>query len=966
MSARSGRRGARLRLKIRRNGDTEQSVIKTQRRMAMGNYRLAERRELPDIGAEGFLYEHVSGAKAVHIKRGDDNKLFAAVFRTPSRDSAGTAHIVEHCVLSGSKDYPAKDTFNELAKGSLHTFLNAMTYRDFTAYPVGSRNEKDFYNLMSVYLDAVFAPLIYDRKWTFMREGWHFEPENGGLAYNGVVYNEMKGAYSNPDDNLEELTFQTLFPDSALRFSSGGDPEKIPSLTYADFLDFHKIHYVPGNCFLIFYGDMDIEKCLNLAENWLNRFGKTEPVFTADQPAFAKPAFASGKYSAEAGGKPRLSAAYVFGSVNDAKLCVGGELLTRILLKTEASSLKRALAHLGAEVTGEFEDSLPQPVFRIIVKDAAADARGLIAAVNRALAEIAENGPDPALVESVLTRYEFERKEEDFGWFPKGLMYGLSAALNWRSGGDAFALFSQMKIIGEIRAEGAGYFAGLIKRFMLDNPHACAVELEPDAGLENRRAESAETELAEKRRAMTREEFAAAAEAAKKLKEYSDAPDSPEALAAIPLLSREDVRVSPGAVLCEPVSGRFHADYDANGITYAEILFDADLADPAIGACVYLLGKMDTRRTGYAELSNRAAAELGGLEFSAEAWGGPVIRVSAKALENAENRMFDIIREIILETDFSDAARAKKLLAECRAKLENQIQARGDVHALSLAESKIFPNEAWKQAVGGVTFYRWLKDALNDFDERYPALKARFEEISARLFTRGNAAVYSGFAKKRCAAFDAAAKAFEAALPKGAGRGVLEITPKFGHEAVYIVSQVQYCAQAADYRGIMPYSGHMRVLAGALSDGYLMKELRIKGGAYGAFCSFSRDGAFRQYSYRDPGAGSTFRVFDNSAAAARAFDEPEREVTKYVLGAINALDRPLSGARKLAAAVQFNRLGVTMDDLRKEREEILSAKAGDLRRLGERLSALSYARAVVGGEPGIAADAAMFGISGKL
>ena len=518
-------------------------------------YSIIQKQELNELNATGYLLRHdKTKAKVAVIENEDENKVFSIGFRTPPKDSTGVAHIVEHTVLCGSREFPAKDPFIELAKGSLNTFLNAMTYPDKTVYPVASCNDKDFQNLMHVYLDAVFYPNIYKEEKIFKQEGWHYHLDSveGPLSYNGVVFNEMKGVFSSPEQLIERKIQQSLFPDTSYGFESGGDPVNIPDLTYQEYLDFHSRYYHPSNSYIYLYGDMDMEeKLLWMDENYLSHFDylKVDSEIPEQKP-FHQPVETEAFYSLAEGeseeGKAYLSYNAVTGTSLDPDLYLAFQVLNYVLVQGVGAPVKQALvdAGIGSEIISYFEESIRHPYFSIISKNTEVSKKQeFVTIIRNELTKLVETGINKDSLNAGLNALEFRYREADFGSYPKGLMYGLQMFDSWLYDGEKpfihICANDTFKRLREKMEEG--YFESLIQTWLLDNPHRSIVTASPKVGL----TAEMDKEEAKKCQAffdtLSQEQKEKLVRQTEELRRYQEEPTPKEDLEKIPLLSREDI-----------------------------------------------------------------------------------------------------------------------------------------------------------------------------------------------------------------------------------------------------------------------------------------------------------------------------------------------------------------------------------------------------------------------------------------
>ncbi|MBR1693350.1 MAG: insulinase family protein, partial [Lachnospiraceae bacterium] len=641
----------------------------------VGAYELVEKRDVKDLNSTGYILRHKkTKARIVLLENDDENKVFYIGFRTPPKDSTGVAHIIEHSVLCGSDKYPLKDPFVELAKGSLNTFLNAMTYPDKTVYPVASCNDKDFDNLMHVYLDAVFYPNIYKEEKIFMQEGWHYhiEKPEDEIKYNGVVYNEMKGAFSSPDDVLERSVLNALYPDNAYSYESGGDPENIPDLSYEQFLDFHRKYYHPSNSYIYLYGNMDMaEKLAYIDEQYLGKYEYLDiDSHISLQKPFDEPVYVQKEYSVTDGEEDEegtyLSYNASVSTSLDREKYVAFQILDYALCSAPGAPLKKALIDkgIGRDVYSLYDNGVYQPYFSIVAKGASLEQKEeFVRTIREVLKELTEKGLNKKSLKAGLSYYEFKYKEADFGSYPKGLMYGLQALDSWLYDEEKpFLHIEANETFRQLKAKiDTDYFEKLTKEFLLDNPHAATVVVVPVKGLTSVRDGQLAEKLRQYKESLTREELEELVRRTQELLAYQSEETSKEDLEKIPLLQREDLRREAEPFLMEKLSHNgidvlFH-DIFTNGVSYVKFVFDITKLDasrlPYLGLLKILLGYVDTEHYSYADLYNEINIQTGG------------IGTSVSLYTNSDNPdEFRLCFEADFKTLYENTDKAKGLLRE--------------------------------------------------------------------------------------------------------------------------------------------------------------------------------------------------------------------------------------------------------------------------------------------------------------
>ncbi len=948
-----------------------------------------------EITSDVYLLEHrKSGARLLYLGNSDDNKVFSIAFRTPPADDSGVAHILEHSSLCGSRKYRLKEPFVELAKGSLNTFLNAMTYPDKTIYPVASRNAKDFRNLMDVYLDAVFYPLIYENKFTLRQEGWHYnlESPDGELTWNGVVYNEMKGVYSSADALLEHEGMKALFPDTAYRFESGGHPDAIPELTQAAFESFHRTYYTPENSYIYLYGDMDnIDTLAYLDRAYLSAFTKTGSVNSAIalQPALPRTQEVTACYPTGAGescaAKTYHELSIVTGTAMDVKTSMALRLLEAVLLEVESSPLRRALmqAGVGQNISGSFVGSLQQPVFAIRVSGSEPQLRDkFVSVIYKTLQDLTINGLDRQLLEGALNSLEFKLREADFGGYPQGLIYNLGIMDNWLYGGDPMASLKYNDILRELRAGiGQRYYESLIENYLLDNTHKVIVSLLPSPGKEEADREETARKLAAVRSGMNRAELQSLADECAELHRLQALPDSPEALAAIPVLQRGDIRREIEKIAVRP---EHHGDNlllylpaAANKIDYYSCYFDITGVPGELLPYCYLLtdllGKFNTERYSYQEVATASLMYTGGIALGVQAYSAAAdadsykicFSVKARALHENLPRMLDILRSVLLESRLEDVARFEELVAEIKSDWDSNFFNRGQ----SMAIARLY---AYCSAAARVneqdyfSYYQFIKDLTENFATRGKAALAVLGRLMRQIFQKnGNLLLYACDEDVRedvrgqmLAFMDTLPAAGLAGLPP-------DVLPAPGHnEGIVTVGKVQYVVAGGNFRKHgHAFTGAMCVLETLLRYEYLWTRIRIQGGAYGATARFEMNGLGIFASYRDPKLLESLDVYRQLPEWLEQLAFTERELDKYVIGTISSMDAPLTISMRLDRAAAGYLKHISDEARQKVRNEVLDITNADLQALGRVVRDMlsdGYL-CVVGGKQAIEAQREIFG-----
>ena len=966
----------------------------------MTSYRLVEKKKIEDLNSMSYLLEHKkSGARIALLSNDDENKVFYIGFRTPPEDSTGVAHILEHSVLEGSRDFPVKDPFIELAKGSLNTFLNAMTYPDKTVYPVASCNDKDFQNLMHVYLDAVFYPNIYKEPKIFEQEGWHYEMESpeDELSINGVVYNEMKGAFSSPDDVLEREITNILFPDTSYSNESGGDPEGIPDLTYEQFLDFHRKYYHPSNSYIYLYGNMDMaEKLEYLDEAYLSHFDR----ITVDSEIGVQAPFEAcaeaGKFYPITESEPEEDNTYltyniVVGDSLDRERYIAFQILDYALCSAPGAPLKQALLDkgIGKDIYSYYESGIRQSYFTIVAKNANLDRKAeFVECIEENLRSLSQKGIDKKALRAGLNFYEFRYREADFGSYPAGLMYGLQVLDSWLyDDAKPFIHIEAGETYKKLREKAeTSYFEDLIRECMLENTHKGILTLAPRKGLAEERDRILTEKLAALKESFGSEQIQEVVEETHALLEYQETPDSKEALATIPLLKRKDIRKEAEPLVNEirktgDTTVMYH-DIFTNHISYFRFLFDVKQVPeelfPYIGILKSVLGYMDTENFTYGELFHEINMETGGITSVTNFFTNArnlsdclvTFEMKAKTLEDNLPRTVQLVQEIMLKSKFDDGKRLYEILAELKSRLQSNLISSGHSVAASRAMSYFSRPAAIQEQVNGMPFYRLVADLEKNFDSRREDLQYKLEALVRCIFRPENLMLdYVGTEDHYEEFIALAGQVKEALYKEPVETKPFVIEPVKRNEGFLSASQVQYVCRAGNFinKGLA-YTGALKVLKVMMSYEYLWQEIRVKGGAYGCMCAFGKSGDSYFVSYRDPNLKSTVEAYEKAADFIEAFDGDERTMTQYIIGAVSELDTPLNPAAKGLRGMSSYLTNQTYEDYQRERDELLGADVNTIRSLAAVIRAFMEddCLCVVGNDNRLKEDKEMFDVLENL
>ncbi|MGI6018266.1 MAG: insulinase family protein [Marvinbryantia sp.] len=975
---------------------------------SLSQYEIIKEEKIEDIKSMGMLLRHKkSGARVLLLENSDENKVFNIAFRTPPADSTGVAHILEHSVLCGSKKFPSKDPFVELAKGSLNTFLNAMTYPDKTMYPVASCNFQDFCNLMEVYMDAVFFTNIYEKEEIFRQEGWSYilEKPEDELVYNGVVYNEMKGAFSDADSVLEREVMNSLFPDTPYGVESGGDPKNIPDLKYSEFLDFHSRYYHPANSYIYLYGDMDMEERLAwLDKEYLSKYDAMEiDSVIPQQQAFAKPReleiFYPVSRAEEETENTYLAWNAAVGNFADVNLSFAMAVLEYVLLSSSGAPLKQALldAGIGTDIEGSYEGGILQPVFSVVAKYSEADRKETFVKVLRETLEtLVSEGIEEKAILAGINNLEFRFREADYGQFPKGLMYGIDAFDSWLyDENEPFAYLKQLEACRFLKKQvGTGYYEEIIRKYLLENTHVSVIVMKPQQGLTAAEEAEVKQKLADYKASLSEEQIANLIECTARLSAFQETPSTKEELEAIPLLQLSSIKKETEPLYNEELDADgipvVYHEIDTNGIAYLSLMFDLGSIPQEcteyISVLKSVLGMVNTEHYGYRELSNEIDIRSGGIFPAMSVYADVTkpgsfigkLEMKTKVLYEQMDFAFDMMEEIIFTSDMTDEKRLYELIARLKSRLQMRLTSAGHTTAANRAMSYVSNVAAYNDRTSGIAYYKCIEALEAQFEEKKEELIKTLQMLVQRIFRKENLLVSLTAEREILDKVKARltelgqklAKNTEGIETEAAG-GIGQYTFAYGkqNEGFETPGQVQYVAMAGNFRKAgYSYTGALRILKVIMAYEYLWTNIRVQGGAYGCMSGYGRAGDSYFVSYRDPNFGRTIQVYEGIADYLKNFQVDERDMCKYIIGTMSEVDTPLTPMAKGARSMTAYLSNITENDLQHERNEILSANPGTIRALAPLVEAVIAERniCVVGNEGKLEAEKALLEVRRPL
>lgn len=928
-------------------------------------FTLVSSREITELNTTAHLYRHdKTGAEFLSMINSDENKVFGITFRTPPTDSTGLPHIMEHAVLCGSRKYPLKEPFVELLKGSLKTFLNAMTFSDKTCYPVASTNMKDYYNLVDVYLDAVFHPRITPE--IFQQEGWHYELNtlDEPLSFKGVVYNEMKGAYSSPDSLMYRYSEQVLFPDNIYNFDSGGDPQTIPDLTYEQFRHFHETYYHPSNARIFMYGDDDPTERLRLLNAYLADYEAIDVASEIDlQPSLSTPRTVTRTYpGSDDQQKAMLTMNWLLPENNDPALTFALQMLSHVLMRTQASPLRKALidSGLGEDVIGGgLSDSLRQLYFSTGLKGVdPARLTEVEEVILNTLRQLVAEGIDPATTEAALNTVEFMLREQNFGSYPRGLVLMIWSLSTWLHNGDPLAPLAYEAPLARLKQQlqdDDRFFERLIETHLLQNPHRVTLHFKADPGLQQQLEAREKERLAAVEQTLSEADRQAIIDKTLQLKKMQETPDPPEALATIPSLTLDDldkeVKLVPLSELQHQEATILHHDLFTNGIVYTEISFDMhrvpqDLL-PYVSLFTTALTDVGTETEDYVKLTQRIGRKTGGvsasnLVMSRRHSPEAVTRLMlhGKSTVDQAPDMLEIMRDMVLTVKLDNPERFKQIVLEEKAGLEAGLIPAGHRVVNGRLQAQ-FTEASWvTDQISGISYLFFLRRLAETMEQDWPSVLEKLERVRQLLINRQSMLVNITLDENNWQTVQPAMHAFINAVPSVEAQHQ-PWQPGFQRqpEGLTIPAQVNYVAKGANlYELGYELHGSVSVITNYLRTSWLWEKIRVQGGAYGAFCSFNQQsGMFSYASYRDPNLLGTLTNYDNTVEFLNQLDLTREELTKGIIGAISNLDSyQLPDAKGYSSMVRWL-IGYSDAERQQYRDQVLSTSAADFKTFADAL-----------------------------
>lgn len=916
----------------------------------IGGFSVVNIEKISEINATLVQMKHQkSGARLIWLDRDDNNKTFSIAFRTIPNDDTGIFHILEHSVLCGSKKFDVKEPFVELLKNSMNTFLNALTFPDKTMYPISSKNDKDFFNLMEVYLDAVFYPSIYKKPEIFYQEGWHYEfDENDNISYKGVVFNEMKGVYADADSVQENALCQALFPDSCYSVESGGHPRHIPDLTYDKFIEGHKTFYHPSNSYIILDGDMDIKRvCEFIDEKYLKDYDAISP---CPLPNMQAPVVAQKQevYFEQPKDMPlenhqSLNLGYVVASFDEKEKIIASNILTDVLCDNNQSYLTKAILSKGLaeSVNARLIDGIMQPFISIEIKnikDGKLDEVEQI--VNDTIIELVKNGIDKDILEAVISNLEFTMKEKEFG-YPKGLCYAMMMLETWLYDGGPKANLSLADAFDSLRAKSKnGYFEQLLEELILNSKHKASVVMLPsytvgdeERAIEQKRLEDIKSSWSDEDIEYYKNEQA-------KLLAWQESEDSPEALAKMPMISLEDIDVTPEKMPLEVDGNILKHKENTDGITYVKMFFDISGVDekdlPKLSLLSDLLSELDTEQHSAVDLKTQLMTKCGSVSFAVSPYvdikdnqkGSIKFVVAFSALDRYVSDAIELVTEIITSTKFDDENAILDIIKQAKLSRYQTIVQAGSMLAMKRASASLCIDGVVLEQTNGLSYYQWLKEQENS-----KSVIKELKALSNSIFGGNNLVV--SIACEDPSAYDSQLKSVMSKLPTVEATNKLNIKLwEKKNEAIVIPGDISFTGFSGD---LGCYNGYGFLMAHICSFDYLWNEVRVKGGAYGTGLKALSSGIISAYSYRDPNAANSLKTFDNIADYVRSFASTDKSLVGFIIGAMSSASPLLTPKSRSSACASNYFSNVTYDDRKATREQIVGTTMQDLLELADNI-----------------------------
>lgn len=923
-----------------------------------------EKQDLPDIQSVGTLYTHEeTGAQLLHLANEDTNKAFTIGFKTPPYNDNGIAHILEHSVLNGSEKYPSKEPFVELIKGSLNTFVNAMTFSDKTIYPVASTNKKDYMHLVGVYLDAVFRPKLYDDAQILEQEGWHYHLENADddLIYKGVVYNEMKGATASPDSQLYDHLSSQLYPDTIYQYNSGGVPKAIPSLTQEEFLDFHTKYYHPSNSLTVVYGDMDISDVFTAMEEYFEGMGKKETIDLTVNVPTPKEKRLEATYSITDGdnpeGKDYLALGWHVLEPSDTLDSYGMKVLDEILFGHNQAPLQKAL--LDAEIGGDIESDVADIGYptAFVITAKYADSKNLdrfTEVVENTLKDIVKNGLNKDLIKAALNKITFQTKEavisEDN---PRGVIYAINALSTWLYDQTPYDRLQFSTYLNELAEKAEdGYFEKLIEQKLLNNNLRVEIALKAEPGKNDKLEVQTLEKLQEYKAELSEDELSDIVEKTQALITRQETPDKPEDLEKIPMLTREDMTTDEPDYPLEQSdlfdgTTFYYSEQFTSGIDYVSLYIDISdvTADQyaQLSLLSDLLGELDTENYDATSLQTELDTHTGGINGTVTIFEDkegnlkPYFVLNGKALSQSLPKLAELMKEIMTTTSFADQKEIYKQVQSYISDFENRINFRAHVIAANRALSQVKPLSKLGEYLNGIDQFNYLKDVRDDLKGENDSSISNdlTEALNGLLSKRRFNMLYVGDRDQSEKVKEIFKDAFSDLPETDLGAPATFEAGERQNEAFVTAQDVNYVGLAANARGKLDYTGETQVLSTAFKFDYLWNNIRVKGGAYGSLYLHRRNGNVALASYRDPNITKTLDTYKALPAFVKELELSESELLKYIIGTLSPLEQPKSAQNRGMTAFSRYQRGISKEDLVQLKTEILESESDALSALHE-------------------------------